>query len=141
MIKKPQRKNMQKDDIVAEMIKKQKVQALKDLVRKMYPILEKLDTIYDAQTTVNALAGFIDLEVEKKLKLIKMSDIKIDLAGQEKSKITVAIGELIKLLKDESAEEASETMDRLASVFTQFGAHKFLQGPMSGMTVDELVAK
>jgi len=139
MNKKPQRKNLSKEDIVKEMEQKQKVVHLKEVVRMIYPTLEKVDTIYDAQTAINALAGFIDLEIEKKLKQIKMADIVIDLSGQEQGKITDAMNELIGLLKDESAEEASETLDRLAQVFGQFGMHKFLKGPMSDLKVTELV--
>lgn len=137
----PKRKNLSKEEIILDMEKKKKVQALKDLVRKIYPTLEKLDTIYDAQTTVNALMGFIDLEIEEKVKVIGMADISIDLSKQEDTKITSAMKELINLLQDISAEEASETLERLGSVFSQYASHKFLQGPMSTLTVDELVAK
>ncbi len=107
----------------------------------MFPSIAKVDTIYDAQTVVNALAGFIDAHVEEKVRGIKLSDITIDLSKEEDSKIKTAILEVIATFPDESAQELSETLERVGRMFSQYAANKFLSQPMSTMTVDDIVQK
>lgn len=111
------------------------------MVRQLFPSLEKVDSIYDAQTVVNALAGFIDAHVEQKVQEIKLKEITIDLSKEEDSKIKTAIEELISMFPEESAQELSESLEKLGTVFGKFAADKYLKQPMSVITVDDLVTK
>ena len=59
--------NKSKEQILADMASKQKVEHIKEVVRKVFPLL-KVPTIYDGQTTLNALTGFIKADLEEKIK-------------------------------------------------------------------------
>ena len=130
-----------KEQLKDEMKFQQKVTHLKEVVTQLFPVLEKVDTIYDAQTVVNALSGFITAHVEKKVVEIKLKEIEIDLSAEEDSKIKSAIMELIAMFPEESAQELSENLERLGSVFSKFAADKFLKQPMSELKVTDIVAK
>lgn len=133
------RKNSTKEEIVAQIEMDAKVAHLKNLIRAMFPYLEPVDTIYDAQTVVNALSGFIQAHVEKKLSEIKLSDIVIDLSKEEESKIKTSILALMELLKDEPASDLSKTLERLGRALSEFGANKFLKQPMTEISITDIV--
>lgn len=139
--KKLPRVNLSKDQLLEQQKFQQKVQHLKDLVRKLFPELETVDTVYDAQTVVNALAGFIDNQIEETVKKIKLSDIKIDLSKETDSKIKTAILNIEAMFQDEPAQELSESLERLGQTFSKHAADKFLRQPMSTLSVDDIVQK
>lgn len=120
---------------------KQRVEHSKEVIRKMFPSIEGMDTIYDAQTVVNALCGFIMPHIENYMSKIKMSELPIDLSKEEDSKIKIAIGELLETLKDEPAKQLMTTLDEFGASFSKLGAHKFLKQPMNVITVDDIVSK
>lgn len=133
------RNNLSKDEIKSQLEMDTKVNHLKDVIRSLFPHLETLDTIYDAQTVVNALSGFISAHVEKKLSEIKLSDVSIDLSKEEDSKIKTSIEALIELLQDEPAKDLSQTLERLGKAFSELGAHNFLKKSMSEISVTDIV--
>lgn len=132
--------NKSKDQIAADIAHAEKVNHMKEIVKTLFPFLEKVETIYDAQTAVNALSGFITAHIEKKVLDIKLNDIEIDLSKEADSPIKTAILDMMESMKDESAQELSETLERLGSTFGKFGAHKFLQQPMNTVTVNDIIA-
>lgn len=135
------RKNKSKEEIVADIKHQQKVAHIKELVKIIYPSLEKVDSVYDAQTTVNALSGFITALIEKKVAEIKLKDIQIDLSKEEDSKIKSAILEIIGLVPEESAQELSETLERLGTTLQSFIVNKHMKEPVSTIKIDDLVSK
>lgn len=138
---KDKRQNFSKEQLVQQMKFQDEVRHLKEIVVTLFPKLEGLDTIYDAQTTVNALSGFITAHIEKKVVDIKMRDLEIDLSKEEDSKIKTAILEIIALFPDESAQYLSESLERLGVKLPQFAADKFLKQPMSACTIEDFVSK
>lgn len=135
------RVNKSKEEISADMAHSQKVTHMKEIVSTIFPIVEKVDTIYDAQTVVNALSGFIAALLEKKVLDIKLSELKLDLSTEDDSKIKTAILDIVESMKDESAQEISETLERFGSTLSKLGAHKFLMNPMTEIKLEDLVAK
>jgi hypothetical protein len=134
------RVNKSKEEIVSDFAKVEKIAHIKEVVRKVFPLLENMKTIYDGQTTVNALAGFIDAHVEKKVGGIKLSEINVDLSHEEDSEIKTAILEIIAMFPDESAQELSETLERLGRTLSQFAADKFLKEPMSTIKISDILS-
>lgn len=124
--------------IKAEISQNEKVTHIKEVVAKVFPLLE-VDTVYDAQTVVNALSGFISAHVEAELYKIKLSDVNIDLSKEEDSKIKTAMVGLIDLLKDEPAKDLAQTLERLGKVFAEFGAAKFLKEPMTAIKIEDIL--
>lgn len=135
------RLNKSKEEILADMQHQQKVAHIKEIARAVYPLLENVDSIYDAQTSVNALSGFIAAEIEKSVAKIKLNELEIDLSKEEDSKIKTSIVAIMDLMKDESAQELSETLERLGTTLQQFIINKHMKEPMSTIKIDDLVAK
>lgn len=138
--KKQPRKNLSKEQITEQLANEQKISHIKEIVRKAFPVIEKLDTIYDAQTAVNALDGLIAVEIEKKVKDIKLSELTIDLSKEDTSKIKTAIEKLVALFPDECAQELSETMERLGGTLQAYVANNAMKGKMN-IKVDDIVSK
>lgn len=134
------RKSLSKEQIVEKIATEAKIAKIKEVVRKAFPSIEKMDSIYDAQTVVNAFGGFIASEIEKKVLEIKLSDIKLDFSEETDGKIKDALVELTELLKDESAQELSETMERLGTTLQSYTSDKAMRQPMS-ITIDDIVTK
>jgi hypothetical protein len=95
------RTNLTEHQILMEMQSQERISHTKDLVRKMFPAIEGVDTIYDAQTVVHALCGFIMPHIENYMSKIKMSDLPIDLSKEDDTKVKKALEELLVILKDE----------------------------------------
>lgn len=139
-MKKQSRKNLSKEQITEQIANEAKIAHIKEIVRIAFPAIEKLDSIYDAQTAVNALGGLIEAEIENVVKKIKLSDLTIDLAKENDSKIKTAILKLASLFPNESAQEISETMERLGSTLQAYVANNAMKGKMN-IKVDDLVSK
>ncbi len=135
------RQNATKEDLEVQIRATQANEHIKEICKEIFPHLEGLDTIYDAQTAVNALSGFIMAHVENKLCTIKMNEITIDLSKEEDSKIKDTVLKLAELLKDEPAKSLSSVLDRMGQVFSRLGAEKFLKQPMTDITIDDIIAK
>ena len=132
-----------KNEITSDLVKLQKVAHLKDVVRGIFPIIKNTDSIYDAQTTVMALSGFILAHLENKLKDIKLSECEIKqfLDKEEDGKIKTALNELLEKFADEPAKELSESLQKLGDTFTNFGADKFLKNSMDTIDVGDIIAE
>lgn len=137
---KTKRKNKSKEDITKEMEYEKKVSHIKDIVKQIYPTLETVDSIYDAQTVVNALSGFILAHLENKLQQFKMSDIIIDLSMEDDSAIKTAVLALAEMLADEPAKETSETLERLGKTLQTYSSHMFMKQPMSVVSLNDIVS-
>lgn len=134
------RKNLNKDQIKDQIANDLKVKHIKEVVRIAFPAIDKLDTVYDAQTAVNALSGLIESEIESIVKDIKMSSLAIDLSEEKDSKIKAAILKIISLFPDESAQELSETLERLGTTLQAYVSGKGMSEKMK-IKVDDIVTK
>lgn len=135
------RVNKSKEQIQSDIVQQQKVAHIKEVVRQIFPKVEALDTVYDAQTAVNALSGFIAAHIEGLVAKIKLSELPIDLSTEGDSKIKTAITEIMDMMKDESAQELSETLERLGTTLQQYIVHTHMSAPMSTITIDNLLSK
>jgi hypothetical protein len=132
--------NKSKEEISEDIKHAEKVAHMKEVVKAIYPLLEGQDTIYDGQTVVNALSGFITAHIEKKVLDIKMSDLEIDLSKEEPSKIKSSIVDIIALMQNESAQELTETLERLGRALSQYSANTFMKKPMAEIKIEDIVA-
>lgn len=132
--------NKTKEEVASDIKRAEKVAHMKDVVRAIYPLLEGQSTIYDAQTVVNALSGFITAHIEKKVLDIKLNDIEIDLSKEDPSKIKSSIVDIIALMKDESAQELTETLERLGRALSQYSANTFMKKPMAEIKLEDILA-
>ena len=98
----PKRTNKTKVEIKKGMKVSAVVQHQMDIARKIFPLLENNKTIYDAQTAVNAAAGYIKLELNKKAEVIKVSTLLEGLTetlkAEKKSEMKKSMEDIFELL-------------------------------------------
>ena len=134
------RVNKNKQEIISDFKHQEKVAHIKEIVKAIYPILEDVDCIYDAQTVVNALSGFIEVHTSHELNKIKLSTVDIDLSKEEDSKIKTAMLKIVDLMKDESANELSETLERLGRTLSEYSAHTYMKQGMDKININDILA-
>ena len=137
--KKP-RVNKEKEEIAAQMASTQRVERMKVLARLIWPFLEPQETIYDAQTVLNATAGFLKQELNKKTELIIVKDLPVDLSKEKDSEIKNGINHLLQLLQTEKAEDTIQLLEKMGNSFGQYAALEYLKNPMSIMERDKFIA-
>lgn len=137
--KKP-RVNKKKEELVADIEKTQRIERMKVLARLIWPFLEPQKSIYDAQTVLNATAGFLKNEFNKKADLIIVKDLPVDLSKEDEGEIKTAIEHLLQLLQTEKAEDTIALLERMGNSFGQFAALEYLKNPMSAINRDEFIA-
>lgn len=137
---KPKRVNKTKPEILEEMRRKDKVNREKALCKLIWPHIENQETIYDAQTVLNALSGYITFNLQKKQDEIKVSDINLDFSKEPESKLKVAIVELSRLLSLESAKDTASLLERFGKTLAQYAAAQYLKNPMKDLNMGEIIA-
>ncbi len=136
---KPKRINKTKEEISQDMIHIEKVKKLKTLVREIFPLLSKQESVYNAQTVVTALSGYINADIEEKNKKLKISDLSIDLSNEADNEITNAMLAIKELIQDEMAEDTSSLLEKLGQAFSAQGAEVFLKGPVSNVDIEDII--
>ena len=139
----PKRTPKSKEQVAKSMKVSSETLHLIATAKKIYPLLEKNKTIYDAQTASNAAAGFIKLEIEKNTELLRVADlmegIKASLKAEKKSVIKDSIENIINMLEGDSADTAVKLLERMGAGFTNFGAHEYLKNPMSAVKMKDFI--
>lgn len=139
MNKKP-RVNKTKEQIVADVKHIEKVQREKALVKLMWPFIESQKTIYDAQTVLQALSGFIKVEMDKKSSELIVKELSIDLSKEKDSEIKTAVLKLLGLLEIEKAKDTASLLERFGNILAQYSAGEYLKNPMSMVSLDKIIA-
>jgi len=134
------RKPLSKAELLEEMAKQVRVEHQKTLAKAIWPIVAKLPKIYDAQTAVNAAAGFIQAELNKKTEELKVSDLTVDLSKEKASDVKDAVQALVELLAPESATDASQLLQVFGKQFTLYSANKYLDNSMDVIKMDDFIA-
>lgn len=135
----PKRVNKTKDEIAKEMAHRAKVEHQKALARRMFPLLE-VESIYDGQTALNALSGYIKFEIAVRESKLKINDLLLDLKKEPDTQITKVMEALKAEFQDEPAKELSELMERMAKTLEAFIARKYINNPMSEIKLEDIVA-
>lgn len=127
--------NKQKDQIRAEMAyqekQKAKVEKEKYIAKTVFPLVENLKTVYDAQTAFNAASGYIQYALIAQEVKLKISELNIDLSKQEESDIGTAIKEIIKVTSDIDAKTVADLLERMGQKLAEFVTAKHLKDPMT----------
>ena len=111
----------------------------RELAKKLWPLLEKQATIYDAQTVLNAAAGFIKLEMLKKEDALKVADCNFDISKEKDSEIKTAIVATAELLKGEKAKDMVSFLDSFGKTLAMYGANEYLKNKMKVIKVTDIV--
>lgn len=112
----------------------------KALARKIFPVVAGMPTVYDAQTVLNAFAGFVKFELQKKQAEIKVEDLPLDFSKEKESIIKDAVVALQGVVSFDNAEEVAEMLELMASKLPGYLAGIHMKDSMSTITVDEFIA-
>ncbi len=136
----PKRHNKTKEEIATQLVSTAKVERMKVLARLIWPFIQDQKSIYDAQTALNAAAGYIKQELNAKATQIIVKELPIDLKDEKASLIKTAVENLIGLLQTEKADDAAALLERMGNSLGQFAAAKYMKEPMSAVSMDEFIA-
>lgn len=117
-----------------------KVERTKTLARLIFPIVENLKDIYEAETVFNAVSGHIKYGLQMKENQIKVQDLEFDLEKGNESDIKHAVKTMIEALGDVPANEGAEITNLMGSKISPFLAGKHIHDPMSEITAKEFIA-
>lgn len=137
----PKRINKTKEQVKAEMLVKQDVEQEHKLALMIFPYLKKMDTLYDAQTLLHGISGYVHHELEKKMNGVKVSELPVDLSQEKEGVFRDAFKDLLVLLQDEDADHTVKFMKRFGDMLGYFGSKEYLKNPMSMINEEDLIKK
>lgn len=130
-----------KDQIKAEILLKQELNVEENIARLIFPILKKQKTIYDAQTLLHGVGGYIFHELENRTNKIIVSDLPVDLSQEKEGAIRDGFAEILEITKDEKAEVMAKFMKRYGDMLGYYGSKKFLEQDVSVLNESDLIRK
>lgn len=134
------RVNKTKPEILDDLQRKAKAEKEKSLARRIFPHIQNEASIYDAQTVVQALAGFIDYDLMRKEQALKLVDLDIDFSKEKNEQMKNDMTALMEELKDENAKELSLFLQKFGSALSQFSAIKFMKNSMDEIKIEDFIA-
>lgn len=135
------RTNKTKNEIVDEIKRKEKVAHEKAMVKDIFPIIENMATVYDAQTVLSAVSGFIQGEIAKNNMELKVKDLSIDLSAEKDGDIKSNMITLLGLIENENAEDTASLLERFSDILTKIAADKFLKQSMKEIIITDIIAE
>lgn len=132
--------DQQKSNLKALLNQKQKIERQKTVAKLIFPFIANLPTVYDAQTAVYAIAGYIELEMIKKEQGLKISDLLLDLSREKEGEITTAMRLILGQLEIENAKESMDLLKTFGDKLPQFLSNRHLTDPMSTITSEDFIA-
>lgn len=137
---KPPRVNKTKNELAAQAAQMADIQRQKTLVKLFWPFLQEGMTIYDAQTAANAVAGYINYELQAKLTAIKVDDLTLDLKNEKDSPIKTAMTHILEVFKGQNAKDSAGLLERFGKTLAMHSAHVYMKGAMSELKVEDIIA-
>ena len=131
---------MKKEELVKQAEAKSRIDHQKALARLVFPAVEQLKTVYDAQTVFNAVAGHIKYGLILKENSHKVSDLTIDMEKGKESDVKHAVRSILGLLEEENAKNAGDLLELMGAKLPEFLANRALKGDMSTVTAQEFIA-
>lgn len=137
-LKKP-RVNKTKDELIAEQKHKAKIEKMAAIAKLMFPMIKNQEKIYDAQTVLFALSGYIEEGLKIKENELKVGDLGITLSKEPDTKISQSMKDILGLIKLENARDLVTLTKKMGDIIGQHGANEFCKGPMSNLKVTDIV--
>lgn len=134
------RTNKSKEDLQLELKKKAKLEANKILARKVFPFVENLKTVYDAETVLGAISGYLALGLLQSEQKLVVSDLKIEMPAEKDKEINDALVAIMGLIQNEPAKEAERLIAMMGENMKGFLAQQALKGPMSQIKLEDYIA-
>lgn len=110
------------------------------LVRRIYPFIKDNKSIYDAQTALYALAGYIKFELQQKERAFTIDDLALDMSKEKENEIKDTILKLMEEFKGEKGFSIAAILSEVGDSLQKYGAIKYLENPMSIIEEKDFVA-
>ncbi len=117
-----------------------KIERSKELAHLIFPLIEDMETVYDAQTVLTSVAGFIQYDLVQKEAALKVHDIKFDYSHEPDSEVKKRVLKLVDLLQTEDAKSTSTLLQTISDKLGQHLAAVHLKGPMSQIKAEDFIA-
>lgn len=127
-------------ELSRQMAHEAKIKRTKVLARMVFPAVEQLKTVYDAETVFNACSGHIKYGLQLTENKVKVKDLEFDLEKGGESDIKHAVKTIIAILEDVPAREAYELLEQMGGKLQPFLASKHINDPMNTVTSKEFIA-
>lgn len=134
------KKRKSKEDVIAALAHKSFIDRQRNVAKSVFPLIEGLPKVYDAQTAFNAAAGYISYELEKKQNSFKVSDLDIDLSKEPEGPMKDAVMAIFDTIKDENAMEVSKTLTTMGDKLPGFIANRGMLLSMDTVKMDDFIA-
>lgn len=134
----PKRVNKTKEEIAHDMKVMQVAKEKIALVRKIFPLLKGQKTIYDAQTVLYGLAGYIKGELQKREREATVVDLNLDFSKEKEFLDILTV--LHEEFKGEKAWAFASLLNEFADSFQKYGAIKYLENPMDVIKEEDIIA-
>lgn len=134
------RSNASKQELELIQAQQGRITRQKAIAKIIFPALQELDTVYDAQTVVQAVSGFIKYAIETRLQALKVSDLTLDSGKGGNVKVRESIQKVLDLVANSSAEEVEGILSIMGQKFPEYFATKGLKEPMSSIPENEFIA-
>ena len=139
-IKKTPRVNKTKEELAKQIAQVQKVEREKSLVKLMFPLLKDVKTIYDGQTALQALSGFIKAKLDQKTSEILVKDLELDFSKEEDTPIKKAVVALADMLEIEKAKDIAGLLERFGNILAVHGANEYMKQGMDKISIENIIA-
>ena len=131
--------NKSKEQIKAEMLLKAEISHEKQLATMIFPELQKQETVYDAQTLLHGLSGYIHHELENRTNKVLVGDLPVDVSKEKEGAIRDSFKTILEMLKEEKADNVVKLLKRYGDMLGYYGSVQFLKNPMSIIKEEDLI--
>lgn len=129
-----------KDELKKKLEHEEKIIRQKKLARLIFPMLSSQKSIYDAQTVVQAVAGFVKLGIANKMTQFTVKDVEFDLSKEKAGAIKDAMLKIHSSLMNENADETVAFLERFGNGLGQFSSLQYMKNKMDVINLDDFIA-
>ena len=136
----PKRVNKTKDEVARDMKIIASAKEKIELVRRIYPFIKDNKSMYDAQTALYALAGYIKFQLQQKEREYSIEDLALDLSKEQDGEIKDTMMKLMEEFKGEKGFSTAAILSEVGDSLQKYGAVKYMENPMSIIKETDFVA-
>ena len=140
MSKPTKRVNKTKAELEAQIKHNDKIERQKLVAKLLWPFIADMKSVYDAQTVLQAVAGYMKYDLVSRETKLSCADLSMDLTKEKESEIKTAMQHVFNQLATENAKDSILLLETMANKLPEFIATKHLKDPMSTVKVEEFIA-
>ncbi len=132
-------KNRSKEDIKAEIARTNKVKHERELALKIWEHIKGMKSIYDAQTALQAVSGFVTFEYARKTQNVLCGDLTVDLKREKDKEMKKIMEAILVIIKGENAKDTAGFLERYGKMLAMYSSMEYMKKPMSELNRDKII--